>query len=101
MISTLRNTLPFLVVAILSAVVVTLLVLLLSPDYLGQWLRALAATSISALFAVAVGVGLFYRQTNTTAEHRKQQLVQLLEAEVGDIKNVLDDTDLIVAKLPY
>lgn len=73
--------------------VITLLVLKFSPDQLGQWLRALATAFISALFAIAVGLGLFNRQIHVNEERRRQQLLEVLKAEIRDIKNELSSTD--------
>ncbi len=87
------STLAVVVAAILCAGVVTYLVHEFSPAQLGQWLRALAAATISALFAVAVGIGLFNRQIRINDRRRSQQLLEVLEAEIRDIKDVLDDSD--------
>jgi hypothetical protein len=81
------NTSAIVVGAIVVAVVITLLVYGLTPEKLGNWLRTLAATSISALFAVAIGIGLFNRQTKMTDERRRQQLIEVLETEITDIKD--------------
>lgn len=88
----LNNTWTFVSVAVVSALIVTLLVLQLCPPELVDWLLALAATSISALFAVAVGIGLFNRQTKLTDKQRRQQLAEVLVAEIMDIKDVLSET---------
>ena len=53
------STFAIVILAIVVAVAITLPVHRLNPEVLGDWLRTLAATSISALFAVAIGVGLF------------------------------------------
>jgi uncharacterized protein len=86
------SALAVVVAAILCAGVVTYLVHEFSPAQLGQWLRALAATSLSALFAIAVGIWLFNRQIRINDERRRQQLLQVLRAEIRDIRDVLTDT---------
>lgn len=87
----LSDTLTFITVALIIAIIVTTLVYVFSPAKLGDWLRTLSATSISALFAVAIGVGLFNLQAKATGERRRQQLIEVLKAEITDIRDELAD----------
>jgi hypothetical protein len=51
------STRTFVLLAALGAGFVTGLMLEVNPEGLGDWLRTLAATTISALFAVAIVTG--------------------------------------------
>lgn len=88
----LSNPVTYLILVVLGAGTITQLILLLTPGMLGDWLRTLAATFISSLTAVAIGVSLFNLQTKITDTQRTRQLILMLEAEICDVCTVLSNT---------
>ena len=73
------------IIAILIAVLYSLMVHHLAPDAVWGWRHTFVATVVSVVFAVAIGVALFNHQTNVTDRARTRQFRASLSAEISDI----------------
>jgi hypothetical protein len=70
---------------LLAVAVYTLVVALAPGASLWDWLNTLFATVLSVAAALVVGLALFEYQTGETDRRQKEELVRLLEAELGEI----------------
>lgn len=88
------------ILAILIAVLYSLIVHHRAPDEVWGWLHTLVATVVSVVFAVAIGVALFNHQTKVTDRARTRQLRASLSAEISDIIRELDSEYSMTINLP-
>jgi hypothetical protein len=82
-----------LIVALVSAIVFTLVIGIFNPERRWDWLLTLVATSISALFAVAAGIWLFNFQTNAKNDSRTAQLRYAVDVELKETLKALQSAD--------
>lgn len=69
-----------------AVAVYTVGVALASFDQLLGWLNTLISTMLSVFSALVVGLALFRYQTEETDRKKRDELVALLEAELGELK---------------
>lgn len=69
------------------------------PDETWNWLHTFISTLLSVIIGFATGILLYDIQTKSTDKKRRNELKELLRAELSDIYNVLTRDDFVVVTL--
>jgi uncharacterized membrane protein YraQ (UPF0718 family) len=73
----------------------TLVVVTSNGDLLG-WFNTLISTAASVIFALIIGVILFHYQANEADRKKRANLVQLLKAELGAVRRMIENSRTVV-----
>jgi hypothetical protein len=86
-------------IAVFLTASVSVLILILAPEELWEWVAAATATLISAILAVTVGIVLFNLQSKDTDNRELERYRQLLQVELTEAMTALEDTPPVEAAL--
>lgn len=75
----------------------TLYIWLSSPEEFIGWLNTLFSTLVSVFFALVVGLLLFQYQTKRNSLAKKADLTNLLRADLGDVRRMIEVSRTIVS----
>lgn len=87
------------IVAILIAIFYSLLIHSHIPNEIWGWYHSLISTSVSILIGIAIAIIIFYYQTKMIDNARKNQLRNLLSAEISDSLRILEGGESMVINL--
>ncbi len=88
------------IVAILIAISYSLFVYRCIPGEIWGWYHSLISAVVSISIGISIAIGIFYYQTKVTDKEKKNQLRNLLSAEISDSIRILENGEPMVFSLP-